>query len=339
MNFISDNSSLKKYLGVTLLLVVTVIAIPFIFKYELQAEDNPVPPTVNQFPVTVDFSKKTIKSDPAVESMLESKGSPFQASAILSWVTFQKVFSYVAIVISHIGGDSNLALVGGNKFITIPPGLRKEEVVSIFSKELDWTDVEKKEFTKPDASSSLPLFEGSYFPGTYAVSPDAKPEDVQQMINNRFTRNILSHYGTSTEEKVSLDMALKVASLIQRETIGTEDMRLVSGIIWNRIFNDMNLQLDATLQYAKANLKKTPVWWPEVVPNDKYLKSPYNTYLHEGLPPTPIANPSVAAVIAALNPIKTDCLFYFHDKKGDMHCSITYEEHVKLLKKYYGRGE
>jgi UPF0755 protein len=57
------------------------------------------------------------------------------------------------------------------------------------------------------------------------------------------------------------------------------------------------------------------------------------------LPPTPIANPSVAAVLAALNPKKTTCLFYFHDASAGFHCSDTYEQHVALLKKYYGRGK
>ncbi len=97
----------------------------------------------------------------------------------------------------------------------------------------------------------------------------------------------------------------------------------------------MNLQVDATLQYAKANTKDTNEWWPDVVPKDKYIKSPYNTYLHKGLPPTPIANPSVGAILAALNPIETPCLYYFNDKKGEFHCSKTYKEHVALIRKYY----
>jgi UPF0755 protein len=102
----------------------------------------------------------------------------------------------------------------------------------------------------------------------------------------------------------------------------------------------MNLQLDATLQYAKA--QKSPIagsWWPQVVPKDKYINSPYNTYLHAGLPPTPIASPSVAAVLAALNPVNTPCLFYFHDRNGNFHCTDTYAAHVALLKKYYGQGK
>ena len=116
-------------------------------------------------------------------------------------------------------------------------------------------------------------------------------------------------------------------------------MRAISGIIWNRLVANMNLQIDATLQYAKANSTATKSWWPKVTPADLSRKSPYNTYVHSGLPPTPIANPSVAAVLAALNPLNTSCMFYFHDNAGRFHCSDTYTEHVTLLKKYFGQGK
>ena len=150
---------------------------------------------------------------------------------------------------------------------------------------------------------------------------------------------MLSHYSTTTAAVVPLTDALTIASLIQRETIGTTDMRLVSGIIWNRLFADMNLQIDSTLQYAKANTTTAVSWWPRVVPADTSRRSSYNTYRNPGLPPTPIANPSVAAVLAALNPIQTPCFYYFNDQAGNIHCTNTYAEHVALLKKYYGRGK
>jgi UPF0755 protein len=110
-------------------------------------------------------------------------------------------------------------------------------------------------------------------------------------------------------------------------------MKLISGIIWNRIFKGMKLQMDATLQYAKGNEEEG--WWKEVNPEDKKIDSSYNTYLHVGLPPAPIANPGIAAIDAAYNPEKTECLFYLHDKKGKIHCSRTYEEHKKNIAIYY----
>ena len=159
------------------------------------------------------------------------------------------------------------------------------------------------------------------------------------MVNKHFVEDILSHYGTTTAELVPLNDALTVASLIQREAAGSDDMRIISGIIWNRLFLNMNLQIDATVQYAEANARSAGSWWPPVATRNLFLKSPYNTYVNKGLPPTPIANPSVAAVLAALNPVNTDCMFYFHDRMGQFHCSATYAEHVALLKKYYGRGK
>jgi UPF0755 protein len=108
-------------------------------------------------------------------------------------------------------------------------------------------------------------------------------------------------------------------------------MNLISGIIWNRIWSGMRLDIDATLQYAKGDEKK---WWPVVLSADKNIASPYNTYKTIGLPPTPISNPSLAAIEAAYNPQKTACIFYFHDDNRIIHCSKTYAEHKKGVEVY-----
>ncbi|MEK7114181.1 MAG: endolytic transglycosylase MltG, partial [Patescibacteria group bacterium] len=198
---------------------------------------------------------------------------------------------------------------------------------------------QKKEFTTAARGESLPLLEGSFSPGIYLLAEDTTPREAQALVNELFTEDILSHYGPETANVVPLEQALTIASLIEREAGGPDDMRLISGIIWNRLFINMRLQIDATLQYAKANGVAGVGWWPKPVPADRFRKSPYNTYLYSGLPPTPIANPSVASVLAALNPRNTSCLFYFHDAAKQFHCTDTYAEHVALLKKYFGRGK
>ena len=124
----------------------------------------------------------------------------------------------------------------------------------------------------------------------------------------------LSHYSSTTASQIPLADALTVASMLEREASGSGDIQIISGIIWNRLFNGMPLQIDATLQYAKGE-SRNGNWWQAVTPDDKFIKSPYNTYEHVGLPPGPISNPSVASVIAALNPVQTSCLYYFHDAK------------------------
>ena len=95
----------------------------------------------------------------------------------------------------------------------------------------------------------------------------------------------------------------------------------------------MKLDIDATLQYARGNTGEG--FWAPITPAEKKIDSLYNTYLHAGLPPTPISNPGVTAIEAVLNPAKTKCLFYLHDTKGEIHCAETYDKHLDNVDKYY----
>jgi UPF0755 protein len=126
--------------------------------------------------------------------------------------------------------------------------------------------------------------------------------------------------------------AIKIASLVQREAAGESDMPLIAGIIWNRLLQGMPLAIDATIQYAKGGTDDD--YWTPLVKGDTKMDSLYNTYLHKGLPPTPIANPGLPAILAVLNPAKTDCLYYLHDSSGTIHCAATYAEHQKNIEKY-----
>ncbi len=268
--------------------------------------------THKEFPVTVDPTTKTITENTLVNTFLADNHLLLGAVAIYDQITHP-----------------------GQKVITITPGMRKEQVSELFAKTLGWNSQQKKTFITRPKDATLPLSEGSFVPGVYVMPPKTSPQDAQTLINERFITDILSRYGAAAQEKMGIEQVLTIASLIQRETIGTKDMRLVSGIIWNRLFTNMNLQLDASLQYAKANNPAEAEWWPKVVPADKFIASPYNTYRNNGLPPAPIANPSVAAILAALNPIKTPCLFYVNDPKGNIHCSVTYDEHLEKIRKFY----
>lgn len=177
-----------------------------------------------------------------------------------------------------------------------------------------------------------------FSPGKYVVTVDIAPEQMASLVNQRFKEQILARYTPNIEASVPLSEALTIASLLEREAYDFTDMREISGVIWNRLFADMNLQLDASLQYVKGSRPYGP-WWPQVRPADKFLDSPFNTYQHPGLPPEPIASPSPEAVLASLNPRNTDCFFYFHDTDGGFHCSESYEEHVDRLQNMYGRGK
>ena len=328
-------------LGVALvvLLISSVFSFPTILEFSIEhAEQRAFSAMQERFPVTVNPREKTIVEDELVNAFLESPHSPLQAAAGSAGDVFGGVFAWVAITIANAPWYQTLAAADG-RFVNVTPGMRKEQVVGAFAGALGWSSSQKKEFLTASPYSPLPLPEGSFISGIYLVDKGATPLVAQALVNERFSKEILARYGKETAELVPLNQALTIASLIEREAAGADDMRIISGIIWNRLFINMNLQIDATLQYAKANTSAANSWWPKPVPADRFRKSPYNTYLNKGLPPTPIASPSVASVLAALNPRSTSCLFYFHDAYRGFHCSDTYEEHVALLKKYYGRGK
>lgn len=218
------------------------------------------------------------------------------------------------------------------------PGERSEEAAANIGAVLRWNTADKEKFVELIRAQSPVLSEGKVYPGRYTVHRNASPEEVALMIHTKFQNEILSRYTPDVAAQVPLRDALIIASLLEREASDFENMREVSGVIWNRLFIDMPLQLDATLQYARANKNIATSWWPVPAPQDKYISSPFNTYMHEGLPPAPIANPSSDAVLAALNPIATDCLFYFHANDGSYHCSESYEQHVQKLTATFGRG-
>lgn len=316
-----------------------VLSLPLVLAVQVRSQQTQSTPlSSGQFPVTVDPRNKSIVENVQVNAFLTSPSSPYQASVDTVQGAFTKIFNWLALTIAGSGWYQSIAAANG-RFVVITAGMRKEQVAQQFGIALGWNIQQKQQFLTPGKYASLPLAEGSFYPGIYVVSAGDTPLTAQALVNDRFNAEVLSHYGTTTAAIVPLNEALTIASLIQREAGGPNDMRVISGIIWNRLFANMNLQIDATLQYAEASKPNVQSWWPEVVPADLRVNSAYNTYTHSGLPPTPIASPSVAAILAALNPVNTSCVFYFHDANGGFHCSDTYAEHVALLKKYYGTGK
>ena len=227
--------------------------------------------------------------------------------------------------------ETYLALTHPNQqWIRLEEGYRKEQMAEVLAKKLAWSADQKSEFENVHIKLKRKNMEGYYFPSYYLVGKTSTPSDVGEQMIGRLEDHIKSKY--KEKDILNIDVVLAIASLIQREASGKGDMELISGIIWNRLFKGMNLDIDATLQYAKGNARNG--WWPRVRASDKDIDSPYNTYEHAGLPPTPIANPGPAAIQAAYNPKKTKCLFYIHDKSKRIHCSETYKAHQALIKKY-----
>ena len=315
------------------LLALALFSLPSILSVDAHSQQLAMNVESQPFPISVDPQTKSIVESPTADALLQAHASGKlgaaleQANIALAWIA------------NLVESFPLYRLLAGTdvRFVVITPGFRQEQVADAFGSKLGWNTAKRALFLKSVATVAPTLSEGEFVPGTYEVHGAMTPSDVHNMLAERFANQILARYPDATSAQVPLRDALTIASLIERETGGTDDMRMISGIIWNRLFVNMNLQIDATLQYAKSS--QSTSWWPPVVPKDKYISSKYNTYSHKGLPPSPIANPSVAAVIAAINPKPTDCIFYFHDSRGEFHCSANYKTHVSLLKKYYGQGK
>lgn len=219
------------------------------------------------------------------------------------------------------------------RIVRVEQGLRKEEISEIMADKLGWNEKEKQDFVNIHLAMNTTNQEGRYFPKTYMLGKDEGPFEVSATMFEEFSKQTEKIKKSKSRDIINQDAAVTIASIIQRESNGKDDMKLISGIIWNRIFSGMKLQMDATLQYAKGN--EEDGWWERVSPEDKKIESSYNTYLYKGFPPGAIANPGLAAIDAAYNPQKTNCIFYLHDKNRKIHCAKTYEEHKKNISKYY----
>ena len=131
--------------------------------------------------------------------------------------------------------------------------------------------------------------------------------------------------------KYSLKQIMIIASLIEKETDGT-DQRNIASVIYNRLDGPGDkggtygmLQVDASLLYALPDHEGA------ITNADKQTDSKYNLYKYAGLPPTPIANPGIAAIDAALDPAQTDYYYYALGKDGKHHFSTTLAEHNNFL--------
>jgi UPF0755 protein len=211
--------------------------------------------------------------------------------------------------------------------------LRKEQVGEILANALGWNENDLNKWNTVYTDTTPEYFEGVYYPDTYLIPIDEGGDQVAKRLISRFNEKFAPYAEKYIAANIRWVTGLKIASLIAREAAGLNDMKLISGIIWNRLDKGMALQIDATMQYTLGKNSEGK-WWGSIVLDEKQNDSPYNSYLHKGLPPTPICSPNIDYIEAALNPEETDCLFYLHDHFKQIHCAVTYEEHLQNIKKY-----
>jgi UPF0755 protein len=218
--------------------------------------------------------------------------------------------------------------------LTIPEGLEIREVADRVGDTLE-LDPGSFEQAATNGEHSLPPYlpdgtgtvEGFLFPKTYELDPEADAEQVIATLLDQFDEEAATLDWRSAEK---LGLApyevVIVASLIEREARAASDRPKIAAVIYNRLREGMALQIDATVQYALEEPNRL------LTLEDLEVDSPYNTYLHPGLPPTPIASPGLASLEAALDPADVDYLYFVvvDPETGAHRFAETYQEFLRL---------
>ncbi len=171
--------------------------------------------------------------------------------------------------------------------------------------------------------------EGYLFPDTYKFYKNASVDDVIKKILARFDNQFtIAAKETRGLQGHTLHEVVTMASIIEREVRSVEDRKIVSGILWSRIEENVAIAADATIRYILNN------WSSPLTIDDLKISSPYNSRTNLGLPPRPIGNPGLEALKAAMDPKDTDYFYYLSSKDGKTIFSKTLDEHNAAVRQY-----
>ena len=169
--------------------------------------------------------------------------------------------------------------------------------------------------------------EGYLFPNTYKFAKGSSAETVVQMMlaesDKRWDETLADD---AKELGFTRHQVITLASIVQREAGSVSEIQRISGVFHNRLKSNWRLQADPTVLYALGDPKRL------LTRDDLRFESPYNTYLHKGLPPGPIGNPGMASILGALRPEKTSYYYFVAIEKGKHHFSKTLDEHNRMIR-------
>lgn len=222
---------------------------------------------------------------------------------------------------------------------TVPEGFTTVQVADLLvSKGL----IDREKFFEAVAEENFPYsfvedlpkserrLEGYLFPDTYQVTRGSSESSIIDLMLKRFDQEMkeLDYPALAGRMGMTLHEAVTIASMVEREARIDEERPLIAGVIHNRINKSMPLQIDATVQYALGTSK------PKIYYKDLEVDSPYNTYKIPGLPPGPIAMPGKASLLAAVNPARTNYLYYVAKPDGSHAFAATLAEHNANKERY-----
>jgi UPF0755 protein len=234
---------------------------------------------------------------------------------------------------------------GGNAVFkaTIPEGFSVTEVINrLAEKSLNTKDDYSETLIEnnfehdflPNKNDKMTYrLEGYLYPDTYTIPLGYNSFEVIEVLLSSFENNVIEKINQNViTESYSLHQIITIASLIEEEARFDDEKPIIASVIYNRLNQDMLLQIDATVQYVLEEKKERLLY------KDLEVESYYNTYQNEGLPPGPICNPGIVAIEAALNPVDTDYLFYFALNNGEHVFTKSYEQHIQKQREMKNEG-
>jgi len=219
--------------------------------------------------------------------------------------------------------------------VVVPEGLTAQETFELFWKQgIGGPDAFRAALVKtelvPGLTHGVSDLEGFLFPDTYLVT---RTTPANQIVD-RMVANFREHFPSDLQRRaaalgLTTRQAVTLASIVERESGLKSEGPLIAGVYLNRLRRGMRLQADPTVIYA---LKRDGRWKGTLYRSDYDYESPYNTYLHEGLPPGPISNPGRDALRAAVNPARTDFLYFVANASTAGHqFSTTFDAHLAAI--------
>jgi len=234
---------------------------------------------------------------------------------------------------NHISINGNFLIKEGETLKEIENNLHQKSILDSSQKLAD-SKLNDFVFSYPVLFRGASLnnsLEGYFFPDSYHLPQGLKEKEIIDAFLNNFSQKLTQQELLNINNSHNFYENIIIASLLEKEVLTEIDKRMVADILWRRIEAGMPLQVDATICYAQNQSFIDCQLTLEAFKID----SPYNTYLYKGLPPTPICNPGLESIKAALNPLPNQSWYYLSDRKtGKTIYSQTFEEHKAAKAKY-----
>lgn len=311
---------------------------------------------------TVDIEIEAGTSIDSMGQLLEDNGVIRSATAFKLYVRIQGSAPNIQAGIHSLSPSMTLedvvnnlqqgAKTAGVVKVSVAEGLTVDQVADVVAKSTKYTKEDFMTLMTDEAFltelvGEYPFLEDSYntenvryvlegylFPATYEFDEEAGLHAlVKQMLDK--TAAVLEKFQSQIDaSEYSMQDIMSIASLVEKEGMTTEDRRLIAGVFYNRLNQDMAIQSDISVLYALNTHKELVTF------EDLEVDSPYNLYKNTGLPPGPLNNPSEDAIAAALNPEASDYIyFYANIKTGEVFYTANYDQHLAWQQEYEETGD